>query len=114
MKFLDDMVKDVYAGGQTAAQLLHDAVLEYIRVEVSHLPQDLEVVIKVYGNMKGLCKLYCDAKILDQRESFESFVRAFNMNHPSCDFVDAGNGKECSDDKVRGRWQPSLFMLQLD
>ena len=87
-----------------AAQLLRNAVLEYISIKIPCLPQDLEVVIKVYGNLKGLSRLYCDAKILDQREDFENFVRAFNMSHPSCDFIDAGNGKECSDDKIRGGW----------
>lgn len=102
MNFLDHIVKDIESGGRMAAQLLRDAVLEYIRVKFPCLPQDLEVVVKVYGNMKGLCRLYCDAKILDQREDFENFVRAFNMSHPSCDFIDAGNGKECSDDKIRG------------
>lgn len=52
--------------------------------------------------MKGLGKVYVDAKILEQREPFERFARAFNMSHPLCDFIDAGNGKECSDNKIRG------------
>ncbi|KAL8822066.1 MAG: hypothetical protein Q9191_007191 [Dirinaria sp. TL-2023a] len=102
IKFLDHIVKDISSGGRMAAQLLRHAVLEYISAKIPFLPQDLEVVVKIYGNMKGLCRIYCDAKIVDQREDFESFLRAFNMSHPSCDFIDAGHGKECSDDKIRG------------
>ena len=55
--------------------------------------------------MNGLNKMYGDSSILEQREDFGRFVRGFNMGHPLCDFIDAGNGKECSDDKIRGECQ---------
>lgn len=55
--------------------------------------------------MNGLNKMYCDSNVLEQREDFGRFVRGFNMGHPLCDFIDAGNGKECSDDKIRGESQ---------
>ncbi|KAL8698943.1 MAG: hypothetical protein Q9201_006289 [Fulgogasparrea decipioides] len=101
--FLDKYVKGVESGGREAAQRLRDAATDYLRKQIPDLKHDAKIVIRVYGNMKGLSKLYCDADILDQREQFETFARAFNMNHPLCDYVDAGNGKECSDDKIRGK-----------
>ena len=103
MKFLDEYVKDVESGGQVVAQGLRDATLRYLRLEIPDLKHDVEVLIRVYGNMKGLSKLYCDANILDEREQFERFTRFFNMTHPLCDSIHAGSGKECSDDKIRGR-----------
>jgi Fe-S-cluster containining protein len=96
---LDDLVKNDESGGQEAAQLLRGSVSEYLKKK---LPHDLEIVIRVYANMKGLGKTYHDTKILEQREQFDRFARAFNMGHPLCDFIDAGTGKECSDHKIRG------------
>lgn len=101
-KFLDVLVKNAEAGGQEAAQLLRSRVLDYLRHKLPELQHDLEIVIRVYGNMNGLNKRYCDSNVLEQREDFGRFVRGFNMGHPLCDFIDAGNGKECSDDKIRG------------
>lgn len=101
-KFLDDLGKNEESGGQEATQLLRGSVSEYLKKKFPELQHDLVIVIRVYANMKGLGKIYYDAKILEQREQFDRFARAFNMGHPLCDFVDAGNGKECSDDKIRG------------
>lgn len=42
--------------------------------------------------------------------SFEDFVRGFNTVHPMCDFIDAGCGKECADEKIKGKL-PQLFTL---
>jgi hypothetical protein len=41
-------------------------------------------------------------KILDSAAELDLFARDFNMGHPLCDFVDAGNGKECADAKLKG------------
>jgi hypothetical protein len=53
--------------------------------------------------MKGLAKTYRDMDILSESAPLDDFVRGFNMGDPMCDYVDAGNGKECSDEKVKGR-----------
>ncbi|EEH36427.2 CCCH zinc finger DNA binding protein [Paracoccidioides lutzii Pb01] len=50
---------------------------------------------------KSLRRTYQEAQILDDEEEFELFVHGFNIGHPMCDFVDAGAGKECSDEKIR-------------
>jgi hypothetical protein len=41
-------------------------------------------------------------EILPESSSFSEFVRGFNMSEAMCDYVDAGNGKECADEKVKG------------
>ncbi|PGH11185.1 hypothetical protein AJ79_05027 [Helicocarpus griseus UAMH5409] len=101
MNFLDEFVRDGESGGQEAARLLIRNVSEYIQNELIDLRHDLAVIVRVYANLKGLRRTYQEADILDDENDFELFVRGFNMGHPMCDFVDAGAGKECSDEKIR-------------
>lgn len=53
--------------------------------------------------MKGLASTYYHSKILDSTADLDAFVRGFNMGHPMGDFVDAGDGKECADSKLKGK-----------
>ncbi|KAL9591470.1 MAG: hypothetical protein Q9179_007692 [Wetmoreana sp. 5 TL-2023] len=78
--FLDKYVKGVESGGREAAQRLRDAATDYLRKQIPDLKHDAKIVIRVYGNMKGLSKLYCDADILDQREQFETFAQVFKLH----------------------------------
>ncbi|KAI4673551.1 uncharacterized protein J4E88_008606 [Alternaria novae-zelandiae] len=103
MLFNDDLVKAGLEGGKRAAHLLKQAVEEELRSSPPALAHHTQVVIRVYANMKGLAKTYKDAEILPQLASFDEFVRGFNMGDPMCDYVDAGNGKECSDEKIKGK-----------
>jgi len=82
---------------------------------MSDLPnlRNLKFVIRTYANFRGLAKAYTDNEILQQPWEFESFVRGFNMGHSLCDFTDAGNGKECADEKIRGMTPlPELHLLR--
>lgn len=63
----------------------------------------MQVIVRVYANVKGLAKTYKEMEILPESASLDEFVRGFNMVDAMCDYVDAGNGKECSDEKVKGR-----------
>lgn len=64
----------------------------------------------MYANLEGLAKVYKDAGNMDfPSTSVDEFVRGFNMLDPLCDFIDAGNGKECADEKVK-----AVFRLNLD
>jgi hypothetical protein len=49
-----------------------------------------------------MASAYCYNKILGSADNFQMFVRGFNMGHLMCDFVDAGDGKECVDSKLKG------------
>lgn len=66
----------------------------------------MQVVARVYANTKGLEKVYKDTNILPRSECLGEFIRGFNMGDSMCDYVDAGNGKECSDEKVKGKLSP--------
>lgn len=89
-------------GGKRAAGLLKQAVEEELRSSLPAVAHYVQVVIRVYANIKGLAKTYKETDILRQPAFFDDFVRGFNMGDPTCDYVDAGNGKECSDEKIKG------------
>ena len=57
----------------------------------------------MYANLEGLAQTYKDMKILPEVSSLYDFVRGFNMGDVMCDYVDAGNGKECADVKLKGQ-----------
>lgn len=74
---------------------------EYISNELD-LPSHIQIRVRVYANIKGLASTYCHHKILQGAAEFDAFVRGFNMGHHMGDFVDAGDGKECADSKLKG------------
>jgi hypothetical protein len=76
-------------------------VCEYVSKELE-LPSHIPIRIHIYANIKGLASAYSYNKILDSADDFYKFVRGFNMGYPMCDFVDAGDGRECADSKLKG------------
>ena len=82
--------------------MLRSSILEYMKDSLPDITRDVEVLIRVYCNMRGLSKTYVGAGVLQHKEDLGRFIHGFNMVHPLCDFIDAGDGKECSDDKIRG------------
>lgn len=106
---------DREAGGQDAARQLKSAVLEYVRnVQDGAVGFDVRIVVRVYANFKGLGKTYQGAKILENANDLYLFARGFNMGDQLCDFIDAGDGKECSDVKIGGKFAqiPSVWALR--
>lgn len=85
-----------------AARDLRSKVYEYVSNELD-LPNNIQIRVRIYANMKGLASTYCHSKILDSTTNFGAFIRGFNMGHPMGDFVDAGDGKECADSKLKGK-----------
>lgn len=57
----------------------------------------------MFANVEGLTEAYRNNNILSAGESLTSFIQGFNQENALCDFVDAGNGKECADVKLRGQ-----------
>ena len=101
MNFLDSLVQKKDVGGGEAAQKLRNCVLSYLDDELDLNPADCKIMIVVCCNMKGLSRACSDNNIIEKPEDFQLFIRGFNMGDPNCYFVDAGSGKECSDDKLR-------------
>jgi hypothetical protein len=85
-----------------AARYLRSKVYEYMSNELG-LPENIQIRVRIHANIKGLASTYYYSKILDSAADLDAFVRGFNMGHPMGDFVDAGDGKECADSKLKGR-----------
>lgn len=100
-KFVDDLVTSAQHGGMEAARHLRSKVCEYVTKELD-LPSHIQIRVRIYANTRGLALVYCCNKILDSMDDLAVFIRGFNMGHPMCDFVDAGDGKECADSKLKG------------
>jgi len=109
LKFRDDLVQDLGSGGQEAAALLKKSVETFIQADgVLMLLPEYRIVVRIYVNMIGLSRSYHSAGILESPSDFERFARGFNRTLPLFDIVDAGNEKECADDKIRSKsehWQ---------
>lgn len=84
-----------------AACHLKSKACEYVSNELD-LASHIQIRVRVYANTKGLASAYCYNKILGSADDLQMFVRGFNMGYPMCDFVDAGDGKECADSKLKG------------
>lgn len=106
-KFLNDLVKQGIQGGDEAAKRLRRSVFEYLRYDAD-FKHDQKIVIRVYANIRGLCKTYAIKGVLPNAAAFSDFVLGFNKAHPLCDFVDAGNQKEAADTKIKGMYLPGV------
>lgn len=101
-QFKDELVKQGIEGGKRTACLLKQAVGDELRSSARAPAAHVQVMARVYANVKGLGKTYKDANVLPRSECLNEFIRGFNMGDALCDYVDAGIGKECSDEKVKG------------
>ncbi|KAL8884693.1 MAG: hypothetical protein Q9192_006787, partial [Flavoplaca navasiana] len=104
-QFLDDLTKKLENGGEEAAELLRTAIRRYLQKSDLDVQADIETIVRVFANMRGLGKTLVDAKIMDNPEDLGRFVCGFNRKFTSFDFVDAGNGKECSDAKLKKNFE---------
>ncbi|KAB5515142.1 hypothetical protein GE09DRAFT_586324 [Coniochaeta sp. 2T2.1] len=104
--FLDELVTQGMEGGKQAVVLLHQAIEEDLKLSLPD-NSDLPVIIRVYANVRGLSKTYKEHGILSELK-FDEFIRGFNIVYPMCDYIDAGNGKDCADVKVKGQFDHFL------
>ncbi|KAK1978457.1 hypothetical protein LZ30DRAFT_728836 [Colletotrichum cereale] len=105
MPFMDDLIEQGLEGGKKASSFVRQAMLSELKSVDPSLPHHLQFVVRVFANLKGLAKTYTElGTILDPSVLYE-FVRGFNMTNPMCEFVDAGNGKECADEKMKGNFE---------
>lgn len=84
--------------------LLKQSVEKKLKTLSGSVPPHLQIIIRVYANLQGLSQSYQNSDLLSNGQTLEEFVRGFNMGDPLCDYVDAGNGKECADEKVKGKF----------
>ncbi|KAG4033646.1 hypothetical protein MFRU_004g01500 [Monilinia fructicola] len=111
MTFCDDFVKSAQQGGIEAVHWLKAKVCEYVSKELE-LPSQIAIRVRIFANTKGLASIYCCNKILNSADDLHMFVRGFNMGYPMCDFVDAGDGKECADAKLKACFNHDMSDVQ--
>ncbi|KAK6812464.1 hypothetical protein RU639_011866 [Aspergillus parasiticus] len=109
MNFQDNLIQSGYDGGQKAVQLLRKAVEDYLFQLDPEANPRIQCKIRVYANVSGLSKTYRDTNIAPVDGTLEAFIQGFNMENGLCDFVDAGNGKECSDVKIRALFEQDIL-----
>ncbi|KAL4736630.1 hypothetical protein BDV11DRAFT_172697 [Aspergillus similis] len=102
MNFQERFIQDGKKGGHDAARALICAVQEHIKEVDPEASPTISCNIRVYSNAQGLTKVYRETGILRPDQDLSAFIRGFNMESPLCDFIDAGDGKECADVKVKG------------
>ncbi|PYH80430.1 hypothetical protein BO82DRAFT_110901 [Aspergillus uvarum CBS 121591] len=109
MNFNDALIQEGHNGGRRAARLLLQSVERHIRDIDPQASPGLQYRVCVYANLPGLEKVYREARVLSSSETLDPFVRGFNMEDSQCDFIDAGNGKECSDVKIRATFERDIL-----
>jgi len=107
MPFLDELVQKGLEGGKKAACLLKQAIETELKTSIPDISHHMDVIIRVFANIEGLSMIYRESKIAPESTTID-FIRGFNMGHALCDFVDAGNGKECADEKVKAVFKTHL------
>lgn len=100
-------------GGKRAASTLIQAVGEELHASLPETSRHMKIVVRVYTNLLGMADVYKKLDTTANSPHFDEFVRGFNMGSPLCDYVDAGNGKECSDEKVKGEMFTLYFLSQI-
>ena len=90
-------------GGKKTASLLKHAVEAELRSSTPSTSHHVKIIARVYANVQGLANVYRQKGIIPEFTSLDEFIRGFNMGDAMFDFVDAGNGKECADEKVKGK-----------
>ncbi|GFF34825.1 CCCH zinc finger DNA binding protein [Aspergillus lentulus] len=108
MNFHGNLVKDGKHGGLEAARLLIQAVQDHIQKVDPEASPIISCKIRVFANVEGLTEAYRNNNVLSAGESLTSFIQGFNQENALCDFVDAGNGKECADVKLRARFEQDI------
>ncbi|KAH6679186.1 C-x8-C-x5-C-x3-H type zinc finger protein-like protein [Halenospora varia] len=94
-----------------AVHHLRSTVCEYVLTELQ-LPGHTKICVRIYENTKGLASAYCYNKILDSTADLDVFVRGFNMGYPMCDFVGAGDGRECADSELKAWFNCDMANVQ--
>jgi len=100
MIFNTSFLREAEAGGKKAAAVFHDAVQQWAAASVIDCPTDVQIVVRVYANLKGLSDACTKAGLVTHPGQLEEFARGFTRGKTLSDFVDVGYGKDRADGKV--------------
>ncbi|QIW98340.1 hypothetical protein AMS68_003858 [Peltaster fructicola] len=99
--FLDSIVAAGTEGGQRAAHGLQQA-LKDLMIGSLELGSDTTVLVNIFHNATGFKKTYRDAGIADEA-TVSDFLRSFNAQLPTIEYIDAGEDSQAADNKMNGR-----------
>ncbi|KAL8669815.1 MAG: hypothetical protein Q9224_007714 [Gallowayella concinna] len=99
-KFNDNFISQGAVGGGEAATRLLDNIKRHIR----HIEGAMQwkIIVRIYANLEGLLKKYTYIDFVDEKKALRQFVAGFTQSQPLFDFIDAGQGKERADHKIKG------------
>jgi hypothetical protein len=109
-QFHEEYIRQGLEGGKKAANALRNAALE----QCPNIPDDVEVIAKIFANVSGLAKAMKRVGVLDNPEDLREFTLGFTQGKASFDFIDVGHGKERADSKIRGMLAPPRSRGGLD
>ena len=73
-----------------------------------------KIIVRVYANLECLLMKYAYIDFYEEKRALRQFVAGFTQNQPLFDFVDAGEGKERTDHKIKGLCNPGrLFLIRM-
>ncbi|KAL8801664.1 MAG: hypothetical protein Q9182_004301 [Xanthomendoza sp. 2 TL-2023] len=92
-------------GGEAATRLLHN-----IKRCVQHIEGAMQwkIMVRIYANLEGLLRKYTYIDFVEEKTALRQFVAGFTQSQPLFDFIDAGQGKERADHKIKE--QLNLFI----
>ncbi|KAF2011566.1 hypothetical protein BU24DRAFT_435970 [Aaosphaeria arxii CBS 175.79] len=100
MIFKDELVRQGEPGGRKAAAQLHAAILNYVQHETETIPTNVQIICRVYANVRGLAEVLVRTGVVEDIETVEQFTRGFTRGNSLFDFVDVGPGKDRADTKI--------------
>ncbi|KAL8684330.1 MAG: hypothetical protein Q9224_006431, partial [Gallowayella concinna] len=105
-KFNDNLISQGVIGGGEAATRLLDNIRRHIR----HIDGAMQwkIIVRIYANLDGLLKKYTYIDFVEEKKALRQFVTGFTQSQPLFDFIDAGQGKERADHKIKE--QLNLFI----
>lgn len=95
------MVARGKAGGQDAAQMLSDSILQHL--SVNYGANQYQLWVYVFFNKRGLTDALGRGGNLMAKQKFEDFLMGFNQAAERFLMVDVGGAKEAADAKIKGK-----------
>ncbi|KAI4099393.1 MAG: hypothetical protein LQ339_005985 [Xanthoria mediterranea] len=104
--FDDKLISQGAAGGGEAANRLLNNIKRHIQQYEGAF--HWKIVVRIYANIEGFLQKFAYIGFIEEEKALRHFVAGFTQSQPLFDFVDAGQGKERADHKIKE--QLSLFI----
>nr|POE85070.1 hypothetical protein CFP56_68639 [Quercus suber] len=92
-------------GGERAATLLSDALLEWSQAHVSDFPVETKVAVRVYADLAGLAETCSATGLPISKEHVQDFFQGLMSDHALFDFVDVGSNRNGAVQKLAGQFK---------